>query len=100
MIALIIDIISWGLVACGGFFLLAGGIGMLRMPNFYTRVHAASLIDTLGVFASLGALVLQMDTVQTALKVALIALFLLITLPATTHALVKAARHHDKKEIR
>ena len=42
------DIISWILLSAGGFFVLVGGIGALRMPNLYTRMHAASVTDTMG----------------------------------------------------
>lgn len=92
--------ISWILACAGCFFLLAGGVGMLRLPNFFARIHAASLIDTLGVLASLAALAVQMGTVQGALKVGLVLLFLVITLPATTHALAKSARRHSRKGSR
>ena len=44
----LIDIASWILLACGGVFCVVGGIGLLRMPDFYTRVHAASVTETLG----------------------------------------------------
>ena len=46
--ALLVDILSWVLLSAGGGFVLVGGIGALRMPNLYTRMHAASLVDTLG----------------------------------------------------
>ncbi len=96
MIGEIVDVVSWVLVVAGCFFLLAGGVGILRLPDFYTRIHAAGLIDTLGVLLPLIALVLQMGMVQSVFKVALIALFLLVTVPTTTHAISRAARHHDR----
>jgi len=44
----IADAISWVLIALGSFFLVSGAIGLIRMPDVYTRMHAASVIDTLG----------------------------------------------------
>ena len=54
-----IDIASWVLLVVGGLFCIVGGIGLLRMPDFYTRVHAASVTDTLGVGLILFGLALQ-----------------------------------------
>ena len=48
MTDLIIDSLSWALLLLGGGFVFVGGIGALRLPNFYTRMHAASLTDTMG----------------------------------------------------
>ena len=98
MIDMVLDLVSWGLIGAGSFFLIAGGIGILRLPHFYARLHAASLIDTFGVLAPLIALALQTGALKSGLKVSLVFLFLLITLPATTHALAKAARRYNRKE--
>ena len=100
MADLILNVASWLLLGAGCFFLLAGGIGILRLPDFYTRTHAVSLIDTLGVMLPLAALALQMGWTQSTLKVVLISLFLLITVPTTTHAISRAARHHDRDKQR
>ncbi|MCI3953363.1 MAG: sodium:proton antiporter, partial [Burkholderiales bacterium] len=54
-----IDIASGVLLVVGGLFCIVGGVGLLRMPDFYTRVHAASVTDTLGVGLILLGLVLQ-----------------------------------------
>ncbi len=98
MIDAVLNLVSWGLLIIGSFFLVAGGVGILRLPHFYARLHAASLIDTLGVLAPLVALALQTEELKSALKVSLVFLFLLITLPATTHALAKAARRYNSEE--
>jgi len=47
--ALIIDILSWASFIVGGFFLLIGSLGMLRLQDFWARLHAASIIDSAGV---------------------------------------------------
>lgn len=52
---LLIDLLSWASIVVGGIFCIVGAVGMLRMPDFYTRVHAASLVDTLGPVSSCSA---------------------------------------------
>jgi len=86
-----IDILSWFLLVGGGFFVFVGGIGMLRLPDFYTRVHAASLTDTMGAFMILGGLIAQSDSWLVTVKLVLIIFFIFFTSPTSTHALVKAA---------
>ncbi len=88
---LLLDILSWGLILSGCGFLLIGAIGVLRMPEFYTRLHAAGLTDTLGAGLLLGGLLLQAGLNLTGLKLVLIILFLLMTSPIATHALINAA---------
>jgi multicomponent Na+:H+ antiporter subunit G len=75
----------------GGFFILVGGIGALRMPDLYTRMHASSLTDTLGSMLILGALMLQGDISLTTVKLAAILVFLLFTSPVASYALGNAA---------
>ena len=54
----VIDILSWILLTAGGGFVLVGGIGALRMPNLYTRMHAASVTDTMGAALVLAGVML------------------------------------------
>ena len=96
MIEMALHVAGWVLVGTGSLFLLSGGIGLLRLPDFYTRTHASSLIDTLGVLLPTVALALQVGLVQGVFKIMLIVLLLLITAPVTTHAIARAARHHDR----
>lgn len=79
------------LAAGGGFFVLVGGIGALRMPDLYTRMHASSLTDTLGSLLILSALMLQYGLSLATLKLAAIAVFLLFTSPVAAYALGNAA---------
>ena len=46
--ALLLDVVSWILLSAGGAFVFIGGVGILRMPTIYTRMHAASVTDTMG----------------------------------------------------
>jgi multicomponent Na+:H+ antiporter subunit G len=86
-----LDLASWGLILAGGAFCLVGALGILRMPDFYTRVHAASVTDIVGSFAILLGLALQAGLSLVAVKLGFIALLIFFTSPAATHALVKAA---------
>jgi multicomponent Na+:H+ antiporter subunit G len=87
-----LDIASWILILAGGAFCIVGAVGMLRMPDFYTRVHAASLTDIVGALAILLGLALQAEETLIAVKLGVIALLIFFTSPAATHALVRAAR--------
>lgn len=86
-----LDIASWVLLVAGGLFSVVSGLGMLRMPDFYTRVHAASVNDTLGAGLILLGLLLQAGWTLAAAKLAIVGLLLFFTSPAAAHALAKAA---------
>ena len=86
-----LDVLSWVLIIAGGLFCLVGAIGLLRMPDFYTRVLAASVTDIVGSFAILLGLALQAGLTLVTVKLVFIALLIFFTSPAATHALVKAA---------
>lgn len=79
------------LLAAGLFFHAVAALGVLRMPDFYTRLHALSKAETLGVLLTLGALVVWAGPGLTAVKVALVAVFLLLANPTSTHAVGRAA---------
>ncbi|MCA9283767.1 MAG: monovalent cation/H(+) antiporter subunit G, partial [Phycisphaerales bacterium] len=55
----VIDIASWVLLVAGGFFSVVGALGLVRMPDFITRMHSASVTDTLGAGLVLLGLMLQ-----------------------------------------
>lgn len=96
---LLIDILSWITILCGSFFVVTGGVGILRLPDFFTRLHAVSMPDTLGVGLIVLGLVLQAGFNQTSVKLVMIFLFMLFTGPAATHALAKAALHGKLKPL-
>jgi multicomponent Na+:H+ antiporter subunit G len=89
--SLALDIASWICLVAGGGFAVAGGIGMLRMPNLFTRMHAASVVDTTGAGLILLGLMLQSGFTLNTAKLLVLGLLLLFTTPAATHALAKAA---------
>ena len=91
--SLLVDGLSWILLLVGSAFVFIGGVGMLRFPDFFTRLHAASVTDTAGLgFITLG-LLLQAGFSLASIKLLFIMLFMLFTGPAATHALAKAALH-------
>jgi multicomponent Na+:H+ antiporter subunit G len=92
MLGSVIDIVTWILLLAGGAFVFIGGVGALRMPDLYTRMHAASLTDTLGTLLILLGLILQAGIALSTVKVLTIMLFLLLTAPTAAYALANAAR--------
>ncbi len=93
--ATFIDLLSWALLIAGSFFLCVGGVGMVRFPDVYTRIHAASVTDTGGAaFIFMGLLLQAIFTFENpmaAIKIVLIAFFMFFTGPTASHALAKAA---------
>ena len=95
MIDFLIALISWLLILSGCVFIVAGGIGLSRFPDLYTRLHAASVTDTGGtIFLSLGLIIQAIfvfGSAMAAIKVVLILFFTLFTSPTASHALAKTA---------
>ena len=92
MIELILDLISAGLLAAGSIFVLIGAFGLIRLPDFYTRLHAAGITDTLGAEFILLGLMFQAGLSLVTVKLILISLFIFFTSPTATHAVANAAR--------
>ncbi|NQV48341.1 MAG: monovalent cation/H(+) antiporter subunit G [Rhodospirillaceae bacterium] len=88
---LVTDILSWGLLLGGSGFLLTGGIGLLRLPDLFSRMHGSGIIDTLGAVMILTGLMVQEGFSLISVKLALMVLFLMFTSPTTTHALARSA---------
>lgn len=91
MIDIVLEVLSWILLCLGGAFVLIGGIGALRLPNFYTRLHAASLTETMATIMIFVGMILQAGLTLAALKLAAIMAFLLLTAPTASYALANAA---------
>ncbi len=88
---MIIDVLSWAALIIGSFFIVVGGIGLLRLPDVFCRFHAAGVTDTAGAgFIGLG-LMLQAGATLVTVKLMLMLIFLWITSPTSTHALARAA---------
>ncbi|MCB1757325.1 MAG: monovalent cation/H(+) antiporter subunit G [Gammaproteobacteria bacterium] len=91
MINLVLDGLSWILLTLGGLFVFTGGLGALRMPDLYTRMHAASLTDSMGATLILFGITLQAGMSLATIKLIAILLFLLLTSPTSSNALASAA---------
>lgn len=87
-----IDVIAGLLLAVGALFVFTGGVGALRMPDFYTRMHAASLTDSLGTILILVGAAVHAGWSLAAVKLAMILAFMLFTSPTAAYALANAAR--------
>ena len=94
---MILDILSWVCLIGGGLLGIIGGIGMHRLPDFYSRTHAAGITDTLCAMLILLGLGLQAGLGIAAIKLAMIFMFLFFTSPTSSHALVNAAMHAGLK---
>ena len=88
---MILDVIAVLLLAVGMFFHVVAAIGVLRMPDFYTRLHAISKAETLGVVLTLLAVAVWAGPSLTAVKVLFVAIFLFLANPTSTHAIGRAA---------
>lgn len=94
-----LDILSWIVLASGGAFCVIGALGLLRMPDFFTRMHAASVTDTLGAGMILLGLMLQSGFTLVTVKLIVIGLLIFFTSPTATHALARAALARGLKPL-
>ncbi|MHB1359914.1 MAG: monovalent cation/H(+) antiporter subunit G [Rhodocyclaceae bacterium] len=88
------DLASWACLLAGGGFCLVGGIGLLRMPDFYTRMHAASITDTIGAGLVLLGLLFQAGFSLVGAKLLMVGLLIFFTSPTASHALARSALLH------
>jgi len=97
--ALVLDVLSWACLLGGAGFLLVGAIGLLRFPDFYTRLHAVSVCDTMGAGLVLIGLMLQGGLSLVTVKLLLIFYFMLFSGPTAVHALAEAALQGKLKPL-
>ena len=86
-----LDILSWIILLAGAVFLLIGAIGVLRFPDFFTRLHAVSVCDTMGAGLVLSGLMLQGGLSLVTVNLMLMFYFMMFTGPTAVHALAEAA---------
>lgn len=89
--SLVAEVLSWILLLVGSAFALIGAIGLLRFPDFYTRVHSVGVSDTMGAALILAGCALQAGLTLYTVKLIMVWLLIYLTGPAATHALAKAA---------
>ena len=84
------------LLIIGLVFFAGGAVGIIRFPDFYSRLHPAGKLDTAGLSTTMGALALytassfSLADLVTSLKIILIFVFVFITSPTATHAIIDA----------
>jgi multicomponent Na+:H+ antiporter subunit G len=93
----IVDLVSWGCILAGALLGVVGGVGIHRFPDFYTRLHAVGITDTLCAALFLLGLSLQAGLSLASFKLLLIFVFLFFTSPTASHALANAAQHGGLK---
>nr|UOZ96794.1 Na(+)/H(+) antiporter subunit G [Cupriavidus sp.] len=93
------DIATWACLGSGAFFVLVGGIGALRMPDLYTRLHAASVTETLGTLLIIAGLMLHSGGQLATFKLFAILVFLLFTSPISGYALANTAQASGLKPV-
>ncbi len=96
---ILLDILSWIFLITGAFFSIVGGIGIVRMPEFYSRLHGGGITDTLGAGLILIGLLFQTGIELTTVKVLMILFFLMVTSPTSCHALAKSALTQGVKPV-
>lgn len=99
VLAQIADIASWILLLAGSFFFVIGMLGLHRMPDIFTRMHAVSVAETLGVALLIFGMLLQAGFTLVAVKLIFILLVLFVTAPVSSHALARAALHDGEKPL-
>lgn len=90
---MIIDLLSDICLLLGGIFTLTGAIGLLRLPSFYTRLHAASVTESLAAPLLIIGIMLDTGFTLDSAKLVLIILIMVVANPTITHALCRAAVH-------
>lgn len=81
------------LISCGAFFLLVGSIGLVRLPDFFSRSHATGKADTLGIMLVITGLIITQGFSVNSAKLLIIIAFVALTNPTATNALTRAAFH-------
>ncbi len=86
-----VDWLSWACLLGGSFFILVSSLAVLRLPDYFSRIHGAGITDTLGAGLMLLGLALQAGFSLITVKLFLTLLFMMLTGPVTVHALAKTA---------
>jgi len=89
----LIDILSWISLLVGGAFIVVGALGLVRLPDLYTRLHASGIIDIPGAGFIVLGLALQAGWSLVTAKLLVLMLLIIFTSPTATHAVARAAMH-------
>ena len=99
---ILLDIVTWIFLLAGSFFAIVGAIGIIRLPEFFSRLHGGGITDTLGAALIIIGLFFQSPAnggVLVITKLAMILFFLLVTSPTSCHALAKSALSQGLKPV-
>jgi multicomponent Na+:H+ antiporter subunit G len=88
---LIFEILSGAMVIIGVFLFVSGTLGLIRLPDFYSRMHATGKCDTLGALLALAGLAIYNGFNLVSLKIIFIVVFIFVANPTATHAIGRAA---------
>ena len=91
VLEIIINLLSWFFIVSGAVFVMIGAVGTLRFPDFWSRLHAASITDSAGMILLVVGMCLQAGLSMVTVKLLIIGIFLFITGPTSTHAVANAA---------
>ena len=94
-----LEILSWILLCAGGFFCFVGALGLNRMPDVFTRMHATSVSDTLGVGFLVAGMAMQTTDWTVWVRLGIIVIVLYVTGAVASHALARAALHDGEKPL-
>jgi len=96
-VSMLLDVFSIVAIVAGAFFYLAGTVGLLRFPDAYTRLHALTKADNLGLVLVVIGLLPQVDGVLTALKLLLVWLLVLLSSAAVSQLIARSARRRETR---
>jgi len=97
--SILLDILTWIFLIGGAFFSIVGGIGIVRMPEFYSRLHGGGVTDTLGAALIIFGLMFQTGLTLATGKLVIILFFMLAVSPSSCHALAKSAVNQGLKPV-
>ena len=86
-----VELLSWVFILLGSFLLLTGSLGLIRLPDFWSRLHGASISDTGGVLFLILGMMFHVTTIWVFFKLLAIAIFIFISSPTASHAIANAA---------
>jgi multicomponent Na+:H+ antiporter subunit G len=98
-VTLAVEIASWLFILLGSLFTVVGTLGLVRMPEVFSRMHAASVTDTLGVGFLILGMCLQAGVSLVTLKLLFLLALFFFTGPVVTHALAQACLHEGIKPL-
>jgi len=97
--SLLVDVISGACIVAGSFFAVVGGIGILRLPDFYSRLHGGGITDTMGAGLILVGLMFHAGLTLVTVKLVMILFLLFVTSPTSCHALASSALAHGVRPL-